>query len=346
MGVVIVPIVCASIIQSVRWLFIRLSPILHLTRVSTAFAAVANSWFVILWTRKAGPEFEPGVSGPLWTHPVWALLIAGAVNALGLFAFGAALNDLLDVRRDRQLHPDRPLASGRMSAESAIALITGTLLVAMLGAAVLGVQPVVLTIVVAAAIVFFNAAGKFVPGVGLVALGLIYAGQAVIPNISLRFVWPVWLVMTHSLGVAAAAYVLGRKVPPISRRAGAAAIAGWLFWSAVIFAFGIYRNSGHGGLWPHFVELSAGAVTLVLVALYILTAYRKVSLLGPGPRAAEKVARYGSLWIALYATGWMLGQGYTGEAAVLGLLALAGFLGMTVLREVYAFVEHPLGYKR
>jgi hypothetical protein len=31
---------------------------------------------------------------------------------------------------------------------------------------------------------------------------------------------------------------------------------------------------------------------------------------------------------------------------VLGGLAAAGFLGMTVLREVYSLLEHPLDYRR
>ena len=41
----------------------RVAPVLHLTRISTAFALVANTWFVILWTRANG-AFEGQAAGP------------------------------------------------------------------------------------------------------------------------------------------------------------------------------------------------------------------------------------------------------------------------------------------
>jgi len=76
----------------------RAIPILRLARVSTAFAAVSNVWFVILWSR--AHEFEQR-SGPVWEMPLVVLLLAGGAMAVGMYAFGAALNDLLDVSRDR-----------------------------------------------------------------------------------------------------------------------------------------------------------------------------------------------------------------------------------------------------
>src|SRR5204863_6365650 len=81
--------------EDVRWdvmllLLDRISPILRLTRVTTAFAVVANSWFVVLWTRAhpeetAGPDLSAG--------PLWLQLGGATANALGLFGFGMCLND-------------------------------------------------------------------------------------------------------------------------------------------------------------------------------------------------------------------------------------------------------------
>ncbi len=54
----------------------------------------------------------------------------------------------------------------------------------------------------------------------------------------------------------------------------------------------VHKRAGAGGI------DSAGALVV-----------RRVRALGAGPRAAEKVSRYGSLWLALYACAWLLGAG-------------------------------------
>lgn len=327
-----------------RRTLLRLAPVLHLTRVTTAFAAVANVWFVILWTRAAGEN--EGAPGALRESALWVLLLGGAASALGLFTFAAALNDVLDQRRDRMLHPERPLPSGRLSVDWALALVVGTFMAAVLGATLLGMESVVLTILVAAAVLFFNAAGKYIPAIGLVVLGLIYAGQMVVPNLHLVFVWPVWLVMTHSLVVGGLTHVLARKVPVVSRRAVVMSIVGWVFWTSVMLYAGWSRARGRGGLWPEFVHPTAAIGPVLLVIAFVVTTWRKVRAHGPGARAAQKVGRYGALWQALYACAWLLGQRYDSAFLIVGTLTAVGFLGMTVLREVYSLIERPPQYRR
>ena len=70
-----------------RRLLVRLLPAFHLTRVTTAFAAVANVWFVILWTR-AHAQHEAGTDA-IFDRPLWLTLLASGVNALGLFVLAA-----------------------------------------------------------------------------------------------------------------------------------------------------------------------------------------------------------------------------------------------------------------
>ncbi|MBC7771894.1 MAG: hypothetical protein H7210_05325, partial [Pyrinomonadaceae bacterium] len=77
-----------------------------------------------------------------------------------------------------------------------------------------------------------------------------------------------------------------------------------------------------------------------------ITVYRKVGHSGKGARAGEKIARYGSLWLALYACSWLIGQGYKNESIIMGILTASGFIGMTVLRELYSLLEQPVGYRR
>ncbi len=332
-----------------RRLLLHILPALHLTRVTTAFAAVANVWFIILWTRAEASEPKTSAIANL---PLWVLLCGSAMNALGLFGFTTALNDVLDWRRDQTLNPSRPIPSGRVSLPAAVNLVVLSFGAAVLGATALGMPAVLLTLLIAGAILFFNTAGKFIPGLGLVVLGLIYAGQMVVPNLHLRFVIPVWLVMTHALAVAAAVHILGRKAPGLSYRAAFFSVLGWAFWSAVMLGTAWSRNStpnvvhGGGGLWPEFVPLGAAVLPIGLAAAFAMLVWRRTHLLGRGPRVAEKIARYGALWLSLYAVAWMLGSGHFLEAGILGVLAGIGLLGMTVIREVVAIVEQPLGYRR
>lgn len=326
-----------------REALLRIAPVLHLTRVTTAFGVVANTWFVILWSL-ANREHEPGAAdlrGPLWLE-----LLAGALVALGLFGFGAALNDILDLKRDRTFHPERPLASGEISMEGAVAFVVVAMIAAVLGATAFGTGAVLLTLVLQGAILAFNAAGKFIPAVGLVSLGLIYAGHMVVPNVALRFLWPVWLVMTHALAVGLVTHRMARKVPRLSRRALFAALLGWAFWSGVIFWVQWERSAPDSALWPRWVSPWAALWPGLLAVAFGIAAAERVRRYGYGVRAADKIARYGFLWLALYACAWLLGAGRWREGLLLAALALAGFVGMTLLRELYGLVEEPMRYRR
>ena len=286
-----------------RRLLERAAPILKLSRITSAFAAIANVWFVILWVR-AHPAHE--IDNPqILQSPLWLLLAGGAATALGLYAFGAGLNDVLDARRDRTLRPDRPIPSGGVGVDLALVIVLAALLMAVLGAVVFDRPGVVLTVVVAFAIVIFNAAARFVPAFGLVLLGLIYAGHMLVPDPMLRFVWPVWLVMTHAQIVGLLTHILGRKVPKLSQRALLIAGVGWVFWSLVLLWIGAARA---GVIWPDWVSPTAAIAPAILAVAFGALTIRRIMQYGGGPRAADKIARYGSLWLGLYGAGWLLGQ--------------------------------------
>jgi hypothetical protein len=320
----------------------RLSPVLHLTRITNAVAAVANVWFVALWTR-AFPAEAAAAEGGVVAGSLAGVLVGGAVLAVGLFAYAMALNDTLDLRRDRALHPERPLPSGRLSVDTAVALMVSSLIAACLGAAALGMDSVVMCLVVAAAVLVFDGLGKHVPSVGLVLLGLIYAGHMMIPNVRLIFLWPVWVAMTHALAVGALTHWLAARRPALRGRTLAIAGLGWVFWSSVLLWVGLRRG---GDLWPVWASGWSAVWILALAGAYGWVAWWKVRRSRSRARAAEKVQRYGSLWLTLYATAWMVGSARWTEALILGGLATVGFIGMTVLREAYSLLEHPVGYRR
>lgn len=321
----------------------QLTPVLRLTRVTTAFAAVANVWFMILWTRAHTGTELPEAAEAVQDRPLWALLAAGAASALGLYAYGASLNDVTDLHRDRAMRLDRPIGEGQLSPETVVLSVAGSLILAVLGATAFGTLGVVLTLLVALAILLFNLLGKFVPAIGMVLLGVIYAGHMLTPNVHAQFLVPVWWVMTHALVLAGLTHRLARRSPPISRRAFLFAVLGWL---GVSVALAWLMWSRAGALWPGWVSPTAWIAPALLAGLFAWMVVRRVRTLGAGPRAAEKVSRYGALWLALYACAWLLGAGQIRAMAIMGALTGAGFLGMTILRELYALAEQPVGYRR
>ncbi len=320
----------------------KAAPMLKLARVTTGFGAVGNLWFVILWSRSTQGEYLPPAlsDGPLWTA-----LTGGLFVGLGLYSFGAALNDLLDLHKDRALGlPGHPIVDGSASLELAVCAVAGSLMFAILGAVFFGTGAILLTLVLAIAILIFNALGKYVPGVGMVLLSLIYAGHMLIPNVWMRFMLPVWLVMTHAMVVLALAQYLGRRSPPISRRAAIFAVAGWGVCSLMLLALA-WDRKGTDGLWPNAVPMTALLYPAACVILFALFIYRRTKRHGTGPQLGERITRYGAIWPTLYAIAWLLGAGHQKAALLMTGLSAIGFLSMTVLREFYSIIEEPVGYR-
>ncbi|MEQ8317743.1 MAG: hypothetical protein RIE77_02370 [Phycisphaerales bacterium] len=329
-----------------RQRLVKLTDVLQLTRFATAFAAVGNVWLVILWTRATPDELTAlPVTAPMRTAPLALLLLGGAVAAIGLYAFTLGLNDIVDRRRDRALGADRPIPTGRIGLDLATIIVAGSVFAAVLGASFFGTGAVRLTVLVAAAALAFNVVGKFVPGAGPLLLGLIFAGHMVIPNIQLHFVWPVVVVMTHALAVEWAAWVIGRRSPAISRRAVAAITLGWLFWASVILLIGSYNTSGLE-TWPTWPSRMSALLIAALAITFIIYMSHKVRKTGPGPRAAEKLRRYGAIWLVLYGVAWVVTEGYWLATMILAGLGLVGLIVMTVAREAYHLAHQPMGYRR
>lgn len=318
---------------------------LRLTRVSKGFAAIANLWFVILWTRAEASEAVRAMGRPVAEGPL-PMLLGGAVLAgAGLYAFGAVLNDLTDLHRDRARRADRPIAAGQVTAQLGAVALAVSLIAAVLGSTAFGTLGVQITLLLALAVIIFNVAGKFVPAVGIVLLGGIYAGQMFTPNPELSFIWPVWLVTTHAAAVAAISHALERKSPRISGRAITVAAIGWVLLSLVLARIGLTRDPG-SRWWPAGVGPLSALAPAALALSFFIVAIRRIRMVGPGQRAAEKIGRYGALWLPLYGIAWLVGEGHFTQALILAGLTLVALVGMTLLREVYGLVEQPIGFRR
>ncbi len=320
---------------------------IQLTRLTMAFGAVSDVWFVILLTQARGEYIFMPVHGMYL--PV--ALLAGATVAIGLFAFGASLNDVLDVRHDAAFSPDRPIPAGRIRVGQAIIVTVGALIVAMLGGIILSLgepgkgNPSVgaagMTLLTATGILFYNAAGKYIPAIGLVSVGLIHAAHMWIPNYQLSFTLPVWLVLTHSMIIAGVVHHLEDKRPRLRPRTLMAVFFGWLICSALLFSVGA---RGADGLWPDDAP-RWGIVFPIMVAIaFGFVAWWKATAVH-GRAAAEKLMRYGAMWQALYGAAWLLGVGLPRQAMWLGAFAVAGFLAMTLIKEITGYSDRPVAFR-
>ncbi len=321
----------------VQALAFKLISAIRLTRLTMAFGAVSDVWFVILLTRAMGvyPDAIRVAHVPL----VFALL-AGAIVAIGLFAYGAALNDVLDVRHDATFRPERPIPAGRIRLGQAIVVTVGALIVTVVASAAMGLPALWIMLLVAGAILFYNAAGKYIPAVGCVTIGLIHAAHMLIPNAQLTFTLPVWLVMTHAMGIAAAVHILEDKRPRLARGGILALGAGWIFWSGLILAYG----AGRGGLWPPGTSAWALLWPLAAVVAFVMIAIWKTGGV-QGVAASEKLKRYGAMWQALYGAAWLVALGYEMQAAALTVLAIGGFTAMTLIKEITGLSGRPIVYR-
>jgi len=319
---------------------LRMLTAIQLTRVTMAFGAVADLWLVVLITREAS-EY---VYMPASRLPFAGVLLVGATVAVGLFAFGGALNDLLDARHDGTFSPQRPIPAGRVRSGQAAVVTLGALLVAMVAAAAFGTAGILLTALAAAGILFYDAAGKHVPAMGLLVIGLVHAVHMLIPNHELTFTLPVWLAATHAVVVATALHLLEDKRPALTPRAIAALVVGWIGWSALLLGRSWWQ-AGEGGFWPASLTMGGLAWPLLAVAGFAWFVRRKTRGV-PAAAAAEKIRRYGSLWTCLYAVAWLLALGRMRAALGFAAFAFCGISAMIAIRELTTLANRPVSYRR
>ena len=316
----------------------RLLAALEVSRISVAFGAVANVWLVVLLAR-ADERFA---SCDAATRPLWQVLSAGALVAIGFLTFGAALNDFLDAKHDRAFAPDRPLPAGRLPSRRAMQIAAIALCGGMLGAAAFGTAATFSAIALAAIILVYDAFAKHVPGLGIVLSGLATAASMAIPVLGIHAVIPIWLSMSQTMGLGALAYVLGEKRPKLTPRAVFFGAAGWLACSAALVWLELERNEGEflAGWMP--VERAWMPLAAVVVgAMACAWKLRKLR----GAAAGEKILRYGSLWKSLVAAAWLVSAGMPVEAAWIAGVAIAIFAATALLRETGPQLAEPVSWR-
>ena len=329
-----------------RPMFERMMTALQLTRLSVAFGAVSDLWFmiVLVWVLEGASVDGVVLNWGVGTGLTWlpAALLAGLVVALGLFGYAASLNDVLDIRRDTAFRSPRPIPAGRIAPGQAVIITVFALLTAVLGATALGTWSVWLTLLVALMLLFYNTAGRYLPAVGVVTIGLAHAVHMLIPDPAFPILLPVWLTMTHAMALSLGVSILEDKRPAITAQARAGIVCGWVFWSAVLGWLGWYRS---GSLWPEPLSIWGLCWPLGVAFAGLVVLHRKQRTAPDRRAGAEKLKRYGAMWQCLYGAAWFMAMGLPVPAFCFAGLAVVGFTVMTILREVVGLGGRPIGFR-
>ena len=203
-------------------------------------AAVAQAWLMVF--------LALGVEAPAHRNPALESLglplslLASAGAALGLAGFAVALHDVLDRRHDRVVATSdkvRPVASGQVAPRAAAAAGIYALLGGLLAAGFLGPASLRVALAVAAGILFYNFAGRFIPSIAVLLPALLHALAMGVPNPKAAFLWPLVLTFTH---VAVAQWWIWRRGRGIQGKPGIHLPAVGMGWGFLVLAAAFHRR--------------------------------------------------------------------------------------------------------
>lgn len=302
----------------------KLIRLLALTRPDVLVALISGTWLMVFLAFGIEPENRHNPA--LESMGLILGLTSSAVIAGGLGVFMMALNDALDARHDRAFEPGRPIPSGHVTQRAALGLAIAGLLAALGAAITLGPISMVLALAAAGAIAFYNVAGRFVPAVGVITLGLVLGLMMVIPNPKLAFAWPILLTMTHVIAASTLRYFLAAKRPRLTPINGWFICLGWAFWVMVVLVLIRVRShgltyTGLGAIWvgPAIAATAFGLLVWLIIGPSSMT-----------PKAqrgtAARFTRLATTWLILFDAGWLLSAGLWWQGLVLLLLIPAGLM--------------------
>jgi hypothetical protein len=244
-----------------------------------------------------------------------------------------SLNDIIDRRRDAQLAAGRPLPSGRIGLFTAHVICILLALTALVAGGVYakltidhhGKLSIVLVIGTGLLIAFYDGAGKYLVGPGLLSLGFIRFCHALIPAPELPVLWHPLLLLNHVVILSTVAYVWEEKRPPLTKLHWWGVLGGLALFDAIAIAVIAWRRNEGSlvdalAIRPGLLIPGAAVVLFIALGFYL----RHVT---PTRRAAgQKLMLFGLLWLIIYDAafagayvGWIPGL------ILLGLLPVAWF---------------------
>lgn len=119
---------------------------LRLMRAPGAFTVISNITAAHVIASAAAPQWMP--------------LLLTIMVSLGLYHSGMVINDIVDVEIDRQERPERPLASGVISVDTARRLAALLMIGGIVLSVIIGALPLIISLALAVLILFYNLVAK------------------------------------------------------------------------------------------------------------------------------------------------------------------------------------------
>lgn len=305
----------------------------------------AGVWSVLSWLEPGRLGVICGTTASLWMMVFFALryepitmvnsqLLARGLGlgllitlgiSVGLSCFGLALNDMLDYRHDQQFQPRRPLASGGLGLSMAGALGLGGLAGGLWCCWLLGAVSLWLGVGACVGLLFYNILGRFLPSVGTLFLGLIFALAMVIPNPQLSFAWPIVLAVSHVMFTLTVVRMLTPGRMGMAKWEGWALVIGWAFLvMLIIVVMSVRVDQLSAEPWWLSGWIWIGPAAMLVV--YGVAGYLTVRLGSRSVRrrreAADRLRRLGWAWLWVYATAWLASAGLFAAAAAITALGI------------------------
>ncbi len=320
-----------------RNLLLKALSVLQLVRLPLALAVGSDLWLAALLARwNAEADGRTVVTLDLWL----ALVLAGLVGG-GMLGFAAGMNDLLDQRRDQATNPGRPLPAGRMRTPHAALITFGSLVTALLAAAVFGDDSLRTALLAAAGLVVWNLVGRHLPALGIPMMGLAHAGAMFIPWPGQPFTLPATLLFVQATLTGTLAHRRLAKRPTLDTQGtllltmlALACVAGlvWLQWR---------RGAGE---WPAPDRPWLGLFPLLAIAWFAWL-LRAAALAPAREDAALLLHRALVASPPATAAAWCLSLDHPVAAGAFAGTAIACWVLASLAREVHAMLSAPPAWR-
>jgi len=280
--------------------------------------ALSGTWTLALLHRALAPAHLH--------RPLAGELLACGLGAAGLLLSGLVANDWLDRRRDRRLHPERPLASGRLGTGGALLVGSAGLATGLGGAAWLGPASLALAVAIVLAIAFYNTLARATPAAGLLALGTAHAGIVLLAHPAEPILWPALLAGSHVIAAAAIRWRLLERRPSLKpERAWRLALL-WAFACFLALVATELSRAAH----PPLPLVACLLPALCALAYATLVTWQHTSgRIGNATGEQDpRLTRQPAAWLIAYDAAWLAGTGQWLAAGLALLAAIAlGRLG-------------------
>jgi hypothetical protein len=316
----------------------RLFPLLQLTRMALVFTAISNSLCtLLLYTHQRIGPHDIAILKLNWKEA-----LALALVSTGLYGYGMSLNDIIDRRRDATLASNRPLPSGRISVTAAHFICAMLLLMSIAAAIVYanlthrGWEPLTMLIGTALLITFYDTAGKYLVGLGLITLGLIRFFHAIIPAPEVPLLWHPLVLFNHTAILSFVAYRWEMKRPLLTRMHMWAVLGGLALIDAILIFLeigDIFWTPGHH---PHAImralHIRPALLAPLLAALVFIAIAWRMRKRHETRIAGQMIMLYGLLWLIVYDVAFAAGFVDPVSAGVLLMLLPVAYAAVQVMR--------------